>query len=177
MLKRLFHIINSWDVLLFFTVSHRFEKNVFLHRILVVMSKSGDGLLFGTTAIFIIYLSPGWGRNFLLVSLGALFIQFPIYYLLKNTVKRLRPYSAFSFVSPIIKPPDKYSFPSGHTSTAFLLATILSFYIPVLAWPMYIWSTLVGISRMYLGLHYPSDITAGIVLGIGSAHLSFRLFL
>jgi undecaprenyl-diphosphatase len=177
MFRTLLHVIDSWDVLLFFTISHRFEKNKFLHQLFYGMSISGDGLFFGSIAIFIIYISPDWGKDFINISVLALFIQFPIYYILKNTVKRQRPFAAFSFVSPIIIPPDKYSFPSGHTSTAFLLATILSFFLPILQWPLYIWSTLVGISRIYLGLHYPIDIIAGIILGIGSAYLSFNIIL
>lgn len=69
------------------------------------------------------------------------------------------------------------SFPSGHTSIAFATATSLAFishkwYIIV---PAFGWASLVGYSRLYLGVHYPTDVIAGAILGSGSAWLSFKL--
>lgn len=69
------------------------------------------------------------------------------------------------------------SFPSGHTAAAFSLATSLSLIHP--KWyviiPSYTWAGLVGYSRMYLGVHYPTDVLAGAFTGAGSAWLSYRL--
>ena len=69
------------------------------------------------------------------------------------------------------------SFPSGHTAAAFSLATSLTiinhkWYVVV---PSYTWASLVGYSRIYLGVHYPTDIIAGAFVGAGSAWLSYRL--
>lgn len=69
------------------------------------------------------------------------------------------------------------SFPSGHTAEAFATATSLSiithkWYVAV---PAYTWATLVGQSRLYLGVHYPSDVIGGAITGIGSAWLSYEL--
>jgi membrane-associated phospholipid phosphatase len=69
------------------------------------------------------------------------------------------------------------SFPSGHTAAAFSLATSLSIVHP--KWyviiPSYTWAGLVGYSRLYLGVHYPTDVLAGAIAGAGSAWLSYRL--
>jgi membrane-associated phospholipid phosphatase len=67
-----------------------------------------------------------------------------------------------------------YSFPSGHTSQAFAMATTISlqhrkWYVVV---PAYLWAGSVGYSRMYLGKHYPSDVLAGAALGVASSYLS-----
>lgn len=69
------------------------------------------------------------------------------------------------------------SFPSGHTAEAFATATSLTlithkWYVAV---PAYTWASLVGYSRLYLGVHYPSDVIAGAFVGSGSAFLSYEL--
>ncbi|MBU3677478.1 MAG: phosphatase PAP2 family protein [Chitinophagaceae bacterium] len=70
----------------------------------------------------------------------------------------------------------KYSFPSGHTSNAFVTATSLSlafkkWYVVV---PAYAWATGVGYSRMHLGMHYPTDVLAGALVGAGSAWVCYQ---
>jgi membrane-associated phospholipid phosphatase len=69
------------------------------------------------------------------------------------------------------------SFPSGHAAAAFSLATSLAIRHP--KWyvivPSFTWASLVGYSRLYLGVHYPSDILAGAIVGSGSAWLSYKL--
>jgi undecaprenyl-diphosphatase len=69
------------------------------------------------------------------------------------------------------------SFPSGHTSSAFNTATFICLTYPkwyVIA-PAALWATSVAYSRMYLGVHYPSDVLAGAVLGAGTAYLTYYL--
>ena len=95
---------------------------------------------------------------------------------LKYSFKRERPF----IKDPSIIPLDKagsYSFPSGHTSEAFATATALSMSYSkwyVIA-PAYLWAASVGYSRMYLGVHYPSDVVAGAIVGVGSAFLTKKI--
>jgi membrane-associated phospholipid phosphatase len=69
-----------------------------------------------------------------------------------------------------------HSFPSGHTSNAFVTATSLSlnfkkWYVIL---PTYAWATAVGYSRMHMGVHYPSDVFAGAIVGAGSALITYK---
>ena len=91
---------------------------------------------------------------------------------LKISINRPRPYVSYPDIQhPIMTGP--YSFPSGHTSAAFATATSLSLMYPkwyVIA-PSFTWAFLAGYSRMHLGVHYPSDVLTGVVIGVGSALL------
>jgi len=96
-------------------------------------------------------------------------------YLLKYSIKRDRPYTTYPDIIPKSSEGSP-SFPSGHTSSSFATATSLSLIYPkwyVIA-PSFIWAGSVGYSRMYLGVHYPSDVAAGALLGVGSAFLAHK---
>jgi membrane-associated phospholipid phosphatase len=92
---------------------------------------------------------------------------------LKLAFNRDRPFVTYPYLD---KQADagSYSFPSGHTSSAFALATSMSLAFPkwyVVA-PVFLYASAAGYSRMHLGVHYPSDVLAGAIVGTGSALLS-----
>jgi undecaprenyl-diphosphatase len=84
----------------------------------------------------------------------------------KLIVQRHRP-----FETQIGPPSNAHSFPSGHTATSFAAATVLSIYAPRWRIPFFALATLIGISRIYNGMHYPTDVLAGAVLGVLTALL------
>lgn len=91
---------------------------------------------------------------------------------LKYTIKRPRPFITYPYIEKATEAGSR-SFPSGHTSNAFATATSLSIAFPkwyVIA-PSFLWAGTVGYSRMHLGVHYPSDVLAGAIIGAGSAYL------
>ena len=101
-------------------------------------------------------------------------------YLIKSIVKRKRPYEVLDKVysKKNNSPTGDYSFPSGHTTAAFALATSLTLRYsdqPFLIGGLYLYALTVGYGRMYLGVHYPSDILAGAIIGAGTSAIIFSL--
>jgi undecaprenyl-diphosphatase len=88
-----------------------------------------------------------------------------IYKWLKGRTSRPRPYQCNEEIVCAVAPLDQYSFPSGHTLHAVLFTMVASAYFPWLAWLLVSFTVMVGLSRVVLGLHYPSDVLAGGILG------------
>jgi len=85
---------------------------------------------------------------------------------IKLVVKRPRPYETLENVRLLLGPAPGLSFPSGHSIIFFSLATVIAMRYPKLRYPSLIAATLIALSRPYVGVHYPSDILVGSLLGI-----------
>jgi len=150
---------------------------------------SRDGIMIGVTnsayvvssALPLAQLIYGYAKNEKksirdgLQTIEGLAVNTILTFGLKYAVDRPRPYATYTGLNPYLHDTDP-SFPSGHTSFAFSTATTLSleygkWYVVV---PAYLWAGTVGFSRMYLGMHYPSDVLAGAVVGAGSSWLSYK---
>jgi undecaprenyl-diphosphatase len=88
---------------------------------------------------------------------------------LKNGLRRRRPQDSFDNFQSLVVAADKFSFPSGHTAAAFLLATSLSLVYGGAFIGVFAWATAVAVSRVALGVHYPGDTLAGAVMGVAVA--------
>lgn len=94
---------------------------------------------------------------------------------LKYSINRTRPFVTYPDIEKMTTAGSP-SFPSGHTSDAFALATSFSIVYPkwYIVVPSYLWAGTVAYSRMDLGVHYPSDVLAGAIIGSGSAYLCYK---
>ncbi|MDD5362578.1 MAG: phosphatase PAP2 family protein [Ignavibacteria bacterium] len=99
---------------------------------------------------------------------------------LKNIIRRERPFVNLKnvFFDKYNSPTDRYSFPSGHTTMAFSMAAMLTLRYPdkpIVITGSFLYAGIIGYGRMYLGVHYPSDVLAGMLAGAGSAALIYSL--
>ncbi|MBB3048023.1 undecaprenyl-diphosphatase [Litorivivens lipolytica] len=139
------------------------------------VSRSGDGYLQILIPVGLALIAGEAGQHLLLATLLAFAIELPLYWVLKNSFQRRRPPEAIPSFSSVITASDKFSFPSGHTAAAVMLATLVYLSFGLVALPLMIWAAMVGASRVILGVHFPTDILAGATLGATLAYASFSI--
>lgn len=169
-LQRVHHIDTLAFLWLHVTKRFRYRRSIRW------ISRTGDGPLYLVVALLLFAFEPENGSIFFTAGIIAYVLDVSLYLLLKNLIKRDRPAMRIDFYEAWITPSDQFSFPSGHTAAAFLFACLIWEFYPLFALPMFIWATLVGASRVLLGVHYPSDIAAGAVLGCSCAFAGIYLY-
>jgi undecaprenyl-diphosphatase len=130
-----------------------------------VVSRLGDGLLWYLTMALLLAVDGARAIAPVLHMIVVGTAGVLAYKWLKQKTSRPRPYRVRSAIRLGADPLDAFSFPSGHTLHAVAFATLLTAYYPALAVPLWSFAGLVGASRIVLGLHYPSDVLAGAVIG------------
>lgn len=157
--------IIGWDQL-FLNYIRRLKQYRLIDASVPTISKSGDGYLYPAVAFVFWLMNRQLGALLFSSALAAFSIELPLYKLVKHVVRRSRPCGALCPVEPRTRVMDRFSFPSGHTAGAFLMATVVGSFFPFIAAAFFVWAALVGLSRIYLGVHYPTDVLAGMVVGI-----------
>jgi undecaprenyl-diphosphatase len=154
---------NRWGarraVGLFFGAISRLGDGVFWYALMAVLSLVGGGR--GLIA----------AAHMAVTGLAALFL----YRVLKRWTRRLRPFRVCPGVIAHVPPLDEFSFPSGHTLQAVSFSVIALAWYPMLAPLLLPFTALVAASRVILGLHYPSDVFAALLIGSGLGGLSLWL--
>ncbi len=165
--------IHRWDVNAFHRVlqAHRYQTMV---KSAFWTSKTADGWFYPLLPILAYAL--GFAEAYLLFC--TLFLAFAIertvYLLAKKGFKRKRPANILPNFRSLVIASDEFSFPSGHTSAAFLTVTTLTLVVSPLFACLYLWSLTVGASRVVLGVHFPTDILMGAILGTTASHFALN---
>ena len=147
-----------------FIFSH-LHNNV-LDFLMPIFSKLNNGGFIWLLISFLLICNKKY-RTIGFLTLIAVVMDFLIgEFTLKNIVQRARPFVSHNTIKLIISAPKGYSFPSGHSGSSFAAATILSIYFKKGTYLFFIFAFLIAFSRVYLGVHYFTDIVIGAILGI-----------
>lgn len=143
-------------------------RNPVLTPIFTVITTLGNGAVIWIL-ISMGLLSSRKTRKTALMCAVAMLVSLVINNLaLKNIVGRSRPYDMIQGLVPLVGKPMDYSFPSGHTASSFAAAWVLYRRLPKrFGIPALVLAGLIGVSRLYVGVHYPTDVLAGLISGIG----------
>ena len=139
------------------------------------ISKLGDGIFW---YVLIVLLPVVYGETALYPALRMAavgIIGVALYKYLKSRLVRELPYISLAGIVPGTRALDRYSFPSGHTLHAVSFTTLAVESFPDLAWLLVPFAALIAASRVVLGLHYPTDVAAGAIIGAALAVLSMVL--
>jgi len=142
-----------------------FIRTPFLSAIMVFFSRIGDsGILWIVTGLVLLIpkMTRRGGFDVLVCLLAAFLIND---YVLKLLVARIRPYDVINGLTILVPPESSFSFPSGHSSSSFAAALALTLAFRKKGALAYIPAVLIAFSRCYVGVHYPSDVIAGMLVG------------
>jgi undecaprenyl-diphosphatase len=140
-------------------------------RYVTLMSDLGEGFGWVAAGIAMAWLGGRKGRRAgLATAVASLGTTYLVQQVIKPVAKRKRPFVDRDIVVVGVRARDA-SFPSGHTASSFAAATAIATFYPKSAPLVFTLATLVGISRVHLGHHFPSDVAVGSVVGIGTGTL------
>jgi undecaprenyl-diphosphatase len=140
-----------------------------------LVSRLGDGLFWYALMLLILLFEGSDGLLPVLHMALAGLSGTLLYKWLKGKTLRPRPFEVHQDIFMTGKPLDKFSFPSGHTLHAVVFGLVAINYYPALSFIIMPFVSMVALSRVVLGLHYPSDVLAGAIIGSLIAALSFLL--
>lgn len=163
---------SSQDIRLFEWIN-RHHTNPFLDWLLPRLTHLGLGHVQLSAVAVVWWFQRGTpeGATLWWTTLAAFLLSTGFVHLIKRRVKRLRPV-AHTEVRFLVPETRHGSFPSGHTATTFALATVLAWHFPLWALPLLVLAAAIGYSRVYVGVHFLSDVGVAAAIGVLSAALT-----
>ncbi len=156
--------------------------NKYLDRIMPLVTLLGDGGFIWICITVTLFFWPQYRSIAIMTAVSIMISLLLGNFLIKNLVRRPRPFTTTQQFELLIKIPPGYSFPSSHTAVSFAAAGVLARLGLWQAIVAFVIAFLIGLSRIYLRVHYPLDILVGIILGllcsaiVQYVFLSYNLF-
>lgn len=156
-----------------YVVIHRRLRLRRLDAAMVWLSAAGTkGAIWVIAAVILAALPGDHHRLAAIASVVALLVaEGVINLLLKPGVRRRRPYLSLGGRHLLVAAPGPHSWPSAHAGSSAAAAVTLAYVVPWVGLPALILAGLIGYSRIYVGVHYPVDVVAGVLIGIASSAL------
>lgn len=145
-------------------------------QLMLWATRMGNGGL-AWIAVSLIMMGMGWRLEGLMTLLALSLTAFLINLVIKPMFTRKRPYEILKSVRTMIAPPYGSSFPSGHAASSFAAASMLWFFNMPFRHLALVLALLIAVSRVYLMVHFPSDVLVGVVSGIVISYLTYLLAL
>ena len=158
-------MLSNIENAIFFFFNHQLSNPVCDAIIRFFIQIPGEYLII-VAGIVALIVGKKYLRFSALVFLSSFVTARYAYKTIKFFIQRPRPFKTLDDVNLVLGANDGFSFPSGHATTSFCLATVIAMRYPKLRVPAFIVALLVALSRPYIGVHYPSDILGGIILGM-----------
>lgn len=155
---------------------NRSSSRRFIGSFFVAVSRLGDGVAWYSLMALLALTQGEYGLRAAAVMALTGAVGLAIYKTMKSRLVRERPFITHHDILVGSAPLDRYSFPSGHTLHAVLFTVIAIAWFPALAPVLAPLTVLIGLSRMVLGLHYPTDVAVGALIGWGLAELALLAF-
>lgn len=173
-IELLFHKADQFE-LLFCQRLNKTGSRLAVKYFFKAISRLGDGVFWYCLLLSLPLFDGMTGlHNMIHISLASI-VCVLTYSQLKKRLVRHRPFISSDSILAHSAPLDMYSFPSGHTMNAVNFALLISFFYPVLAWLVVPFAVLVAFSRVILGMHYPTDVLVGALLGAMIGSISILL--
>jgi undecaprenyl-diphosphatase len=168
--------IQSLDDLILMFIQNNMH-NEFLDKIIPIFTALGNGaLIWFVIAVILLFYKEY--RKYGLIIIASLILCGLIGNIgLKNIVGRLRPCDVNTSIKLLIARPTDFSFPSGHAMTSFTPAVLLMFMNKKIGSVALVLASIIAFSRLYLYVHYPSDVIAGVIIGSSLALVLVKIFI
>lgn len=173
-MERMTSWITTRDLNLF-TFMNRQLQCKFLDVLMPRITHAGGATFCITVLVFCAIFFSDLVRQWSIEAMASLTISHLIVRVIKSQYHRPRPYLTLAHARTFPHPLVDYSFPSGHTTASFSIAVVFALHSPLLASILLPIAFIIGISRMYLGLHYPTDCIIGALIGTVTAIVVYKV--
>ncbi len=161
----LIEAVTAWDASVITAISEN-VSSAFLTTFFRIVTLLGEGGIFWIAAAVVLLFFKKTRRCGICIGASLLIGVIIGNGIIKNVVARPRPYDAIAGIESVVSHLSDYSFPSGHSLCCFEAATALAMNRTRWAIPAYVAAVLVAVSRLFLFVHYPTDVICGALLGI-----------